>query len=258
MPDPLETAKAASGAIEEVARTTGKAIDAGRETARWLDGKVGQIIADVIGVTVGDNLSATRQVRQIRLRERVIETAWEAQKRLEARGISEPITPRDKIILPLLEAAAIEDEPELQKLWAELLASALSHEEAIQRRFISVLGDITPTSAKALREYFEETPGAKVPPARELGISYVGETLDGDLYGVSIAQELGRLGLVEPALMQFMIPREPMSLTDPPSADEITVPRDYYRVVLTDFGRAFCEAVGMTAPLPTGLQKLDF
>lgn len=258
MTDPLKTAEAVAGAVEASAKTAGKVVDVVHGSGRWLEGKIGGVITDAIGFVIGDPLSAARQIRQIRLRDRVLEVAWQSQQLLESRGVEALQIPSDKVLIPLLQGASIEDDVELQKLWAELLASSMTEKDAVQRSFISVLGDLTPTGANALREYFEETPAAKTKPGHELGISYIGETMDGELYGVSVAQGLGRLGLVEPAMMQFMVPREPSHLTERhTSAAEITVPRDYYRVVVSEFGAAFCKAVGMCAPLKPAKATLD-
>ncbi|MDI1363522.1 MAG: Abi-alpha family protein [bacterium] len=218
-------------------------------SGRWIDGKLGRVIDDLIGITIGDTLSTERRARQILHAERLQTLAHQAHERLVSRGVDRVQAPPDKILIPLLDAASLEDDPELQQLWAELLASALTHEEAVRRAYVSILSELTPTAAKALRAYFLKVEDARRPPDKAPGWSYVGPTLDGDLFGVDIARDLARLGLVEPALISFMVEQEPTS-RDPHDTHsaEIVVPGDLYRVVLTDSGRAFCEAVGMSPP----------
>lgn len=74
-----------------------------------------------IGLILQDHLRSFRFRRQISLFLR-------AQDRLEAAGI-EPSTVPLKTIVPLLEGASLEDDPDLQEHWVGLLASAAASSE---------------------------------------------------------------------------------------------------------------------------------
>jgi hypothetical protein len=250
--DPSETVIAMAGAIEETAKTTGKVIDATRAAGRWFEGKLGRSLDAAIGWAIEDPLIAGRMASQIRRRERLCILAHQTQARLSQMGVSTVFQPADKIIFPLLEAASLEDDPSLQELWAKLLARAVAGEDGIERVYISILADLTPVGALALRDYFMKTEDAMKPPYKEPAYRYSPGSLDGDLYGVGTSGLLFRLGLVEPASMIFDVVQDVVSGGSfghssevEPLKNEIAVPGDLYRVWLTDLANDFCQAVGM-------------
>src|ERR1022692_5214441 len=72
--------------------------------------------AEQIGGMWTDGLAARRTIRGIKLMKKV-------QRVIDEAGF-EPKTIPDKIWVPLLQEAALEDDDELQKLWANLFANA--------------------------------------------------------------------------------------------------------------------------------------
>jgi hypothetical protein len=248
--DPIEAITAGAGAIEETAKTAGKAIEAGRDLGSWFEGKAGQAISDAIGLVIGDPLAEARQAAQIRRHERLIILGRQSQARLSALGVEQLIPLEDKVAIPLLEAASLESDPSLQEMWANLLATALSEEDGVGRAHISILADLSPIEARALRDYYLRTPEALKPAYRERGYVIANGSMDGDLYGLHVTRGLFRLGLVEPAFMVFKVVQDVGRSHEDPETNEISVPGDLYRITMTELGEAFCRAVGMTPPEP--------
>lgn len=60
-----------------------------------------------------------------------------------------------RILLPLLESAAIEDEDSMQDLWAHLLATAATDLNSIHPGFAEVLKQLTPGEARKLTHLYD-------------------------------------------------------------------------------------------------------
>jgi hypothetical protein len=99
-----------SGAIEETAKTTGKAFDLIRDSARP--------IADAYGLIIGDQIHAARH-------RRLDAITRKTRQILKDRDLSEAAEVAEQIAIPLLEAAQGEPREEMQDLWARLLANAM-------------------------------------------------------------------------------------------------------------------------------------
>ena len=247
----MDTFKASADALEETAKTAGKVIDASRDLGGWLDGRLSKAIDDVIGLALADKLAYSRAEALIRRRERLTILARQSKLRLEALGVNCITVPQDKVLAPLLEAASLEDDPTLQEMWANLLATAMQDDtEDLARVYVSILTSLSPVGALAFKDYILGTKGAVSPPVKERGIEIEKGSLNGDNYGVDVARELFRLGLVEPAGLSFLVAKA----EDPRYADryesesfEVHIPGDLYRVKLTDLARRFAEAVGVVA-----------
>lgn len=138
-----------SKVIEEIAKTTGKAIDAGRELAGFLSKYVGGSVREAMGIAE-DKLKYMRWERQIRLIER-------ASSFLAERGLQNPTrTVRLQIAIPLIQGASLEEDDWLQDRWAVLLvnaADAAFHTE-VRRAFISILEELTPLDASLLEKIY--------------------------------------------------------------------------------------------------------
>lgn len=139
-------------AIEEVAKTTGKAIDAGRELGGFLSKYIGGSLEQAMGI-VEDKFKYMRWERQVRLIER--SNQYLAQKKLQQpiRGV--PL----QIAIPLIQGGSLEEDDWLQDKWAALLVNAAdstSHTE-VRRAFISILEDLTPLDAQVLEKIYLST-----------------------------------------------------------------------------------------------------
>src|SRR5262245_48163088 len=119
-------------AIEETAKTVGKAIDAVRDGSRALAPTIG----DIYGILIGDKVSAART-------RRLDEITRETKRILQDRNVKEQQELPEDIAIPLLEAAQGEPRKEMQKLWAQLLANAMDPSRA---------GDVRPEFIETLKQ----------------------------------------------------------------------------------------------------------
>ncbi len=144
--DPVsETAKA----VQEVAKVTGKAIDAGATFGGFISQYVAGSIEQGMGI-FEDKLKYMRWERQVRLMQR-------AEQLLKETGLSQPtrVIPL-KLAIPLLEAASLEDDDYLQDLWARLLVNGAngSSRVSLQRAYISTLEQLNTLEAIILQKIY--------------------------------------------------------------------------------------------------------
>jgi hypothetical protein len=140
-----ETAKAA----QEIAKTTGKAIDAGQRFGTFISKYVAGSIEEGMGI-VEDKLKYMRWERQLRLMQRADQLLIEA-------GLTHPTRAVQlKLAVPLLAAASLEEDDLLQDLWARLLVNAANAQSHItlHRAYISVLEQLTPLEAFILQKIY--------------------------------------------------------------------------------------------------------
>src|SRR5207302_1314472 len=97
-------------AIQEVAKTTGAALELTGKAGAYVGWVLGTVPADLVGVLGGDWLA------QVRIRN--LARYWERTKEiLGDRGMTETTAVSPSIAVPLLQAAADESREELQELW---------------------------------------------------------------------------------------------------------------------------------------------
>lgn len=252
MTDPFEAAAEGGKAVQEVAKTTARAIESGEKIGVWFEGKIGEPLEAAIGWALTDNLLAARAARQIKHRERLILLARRSQSRLEALGVTQIVDVPEKVAEPLLRAAVLEEEPELQELWARLLATTLTEEAELYRVFVGILEQVTATDARVLSEYYGRTPAAvekdRFTPS---GVRHSTYSLSGTNFDPTNVRNLYRLGLIEPSIVTFEVLQDFQGGGYGSSAKgeprDIELPGDLGRVQVTELGEAFCKAVGMTA-----------
>ncbi|HYN07178.1 MAG TPA: Abi-alpha family protein [Vicinamibacterales bacterium] len=162
------------------------------------------------------------------------ETAVATQEMLDAAGII-PVPAPMRILIPLLDYASFEEDAELRRKYAALLANAVSPGPAnrILPGYAEILRQLTPDEARIL-DYFYDTwkrgPGAGVPLITgNLKISEVDTRL--------FLSDLARLRLIEgqdtaPKMGSF-IPESPYDL-----------------IQLTSVGASFVEACRPPQPTP--------
>ncbi|MCC8957628.1 DUF4393 domain-containing protein [Bradyrhizobium sp. Pear77] len=86
---------------------------------------------------------------------------------LRERDLAEAAPIAEQIAVPLLEAAQGDPRPEMQELWATLLANAMdpSRRDEVREEFISTLKRLHPTDALILKTMSERFPDRDwVPP----------------------------------------------------------------------------------------------
>lgn len=143
-----ETAKA----TQEVAKTTGQAITAGRELGQFLGRVFGGTITQAVGV-VEDQLVMFRQARQLRLAKRYDEI------RRELGYNSESSVPYN-FGVALIQAASLEQDDVIQDAYARLLARAMSGEVQARRAYVSILEDLGPLEVRLLDLIYRASPDA--------------------------------------------------------------------------------------------------
>lgn len=135
--------------IEEIAKTTGKAIDAtskaGQFIAKYLDGPLEQ----AFGI-FKDKLTYIRWERRVRLMDR-------ASDFLRQRGLMRPTRSVPmSILVPVLQLGSMEEDNDLQDLWAQLLVTAGDANSGIvvEPAFIGILQNLSSRDAIILDKLY--------------------------------------------------------------------------------------------------------
>jgi len=104
--------------------------------------------AEELGGILQDSLKVRRFARQLKL--------YKETQRLIVEAGFEPHRVPDNIAIPLLNAATLEDDDELQRRWAALLANAASPENSITPLFCDLLQQLSRDDALALDAIYRE------------------------------------------------------------------------------------------------------
>src|SRR5258708_20414433 len=130
-----------SRAVEEPAKSAGKAMDLVRDGAH----AISRPVANIYGLLIGDQIEASR--------ERNLDAiSRKTKKILVDRDLSETSPVTEQIAIPLLEAARGETREEMQTLWAQLLANSMdpARRKDVRPGFIDVLRHFHPVDAVRL------------------------------------------------------------------------------------------------------------
>lgn len=132
-------------AVQEVAKTTGKAIDLFCSAGGFLDDVFGDSLRQFGGV-ISDRF---RYVRYRHLLS-IVDKVQQIHGRRAVDGKWLPVPPQ--FVLPLLDGASSEAEPTVQDLWAGLIANATDPTRAlhIKKVFLEILRGLEPLDAKLL------------------------------------------------------------------------------------------------------------
>ena len=136
-------------AVQEVAKAAGKAVDVVHDTGAFLAQHVDGVLAQVVGM-LSDHLKYVRGVRLIRLGQRF-------QQELLANGGAAAVRKLPlNFAVEALEQGAMEQNDELQDIWARLLANAVdATSEVLPRRaYISIIKDLSPLDALVLEQIY--------------------------------------------------------------------------------------------------------
>ena len=136
-----ETAKAA----QEIAKTTSKALDVTEKVGGFVAKVIGEPVECAVGM-LSDKLRFMRWERQIRM----VDKCEEIIKKRKIEGRLRPVPP--KLALPIMENASLEENDQLQDLWANLLSSALdpSFMEPVRSAFIDIIKQLEVIDAHIL------------------------------------------------------------------------------------------------------------
>lgn len=149
MSEESEAVKEAAKAAQEVAKTVSKGIDASRDMGGFVSKFVSGPLEQGIGI-IEDKLKYIRWERQQRL-------IMRAEEFMREKGLSNPDRPIPvKNAVPLLEYATLEEDDNLQDLWAMLLVNGTNSATGIrmERSFIEILGQISSLEAKILEAIY--------------------------------------------------------------------------------------------------------
>lgn len=141
MPDDLgnsllstAVAKAVETGVEETFKLLHTLLDAPL-------GEAGEYLRQVIA----DRRAARRHTLLAKVGEKIHEVGFE------------PRSVPDTVIIPLLEAATLEDEPTLQDMWANLLANAADPRKCVivTGQYVSILRELSASDASFFKRYVE-------------------------------------------------------------------------------------------------------
>jgi hypothetical protein len=135
---------------DEQAKLGQELVKAVRDTSGYFTGILGDLPKDLIGLLIGDRVKAKRIERQAALWHRT-------REHLRDRGVDDPEPPSLKYAIPILEAAADEENEELQDLWSRLLAAAMdpNRRDAMRQSFIAAVKRMDPIDALVLKAISE-------------------------------------------------------------------------------------------------------
>src|SRR5687768_13852787 len=130
--------------VEEVAKAVAETAKFGTQTVKTTEkilGFVSKVIKEPAEITsgiIGDRLRLFRWERQVAYTDKV-------NGLLSARGVTETKAVLPKFALPIIENASLEDDDDLQALWAKLMANAMDPKSqvSLQMSFIDILKNLT-------------------------------------------------------------------------------------------------------------------
>ena len=136
---------------QEVAKTTRAGIEATEKLGGFVARITNEPVEAIMGI-FGDRLKFMRWERQLRLYDR-------EQEILHQRGVGNHLrTVPPKLALPIVENASLEEDDELQDLWANLLASALdpNFKGVVRSAFIDIIKQLEVTDVHVLDAIHKE------------------------------------------------------------------------------------------------------
>ncbi len=220
-------------AIEKAAEALSKAIDLLRDLAPFLRRVLGDSLESFGGI-LSDWASYFRYKNLLAIRDRV--EAIHVKRNLQGKAL--PIPPRYAI--PLIEAASLEDDPDIRTLWANLIANATDPNTHLKlaKIHIDTLKAFEPLDAAIMDHLYRNWAHTlMVPEEAPENADTISEALDCDPEEVKISlQNLYRLGcLIDTA-------GEAVFDTEFPYVIGLRVnnPRSNFR--LSHFGRSLYEA----------------
>lgn len=158
-----ETVQAVSNAVGEGSKALGKIIDAGGKLAQYFDAMLRER-----GGIAEDNMKLRRLANRLKLYDK-------AEKLLRERGLDGPTREVPvKFALPLVTYATLEEDEELQDIWAQMLANAVDASSKVELRttYIDILKDLTTSDAQILSKIGKLSDSdlpQEYPPAIETG-----------------------------------------------------------------------------------------
>jgi Abortive infection alpha len=249
--DEIEAITESAKAVQEAANLGGKTIEALRGAGGWLDRIFGRGIEDTVALYWSDRIRARRVEAAIYDWERLTELMRKVEDRLKNRGVCTLRSVPPKVALALIENATVEYEEDLHTLWAKLLATSLdSASDQIEKKYVSILSELTSNDAKTLKSLYAEW---VKPRERWKSRTLVLRSFQ-DIearYDEAAIMTLSRLGLVAASIVEFQT-YDPLFRTrdgEPVFGDRYPAREETVRAVgdldsveFTPLGESFCKA----------------
>ena len=158
---------------DEQAKLLQELIKAARDTSGYFADIFGETPKDLFALLVGDRVKAKRIERLAMLWQRT-------RERLREREIAEPEPPSLKYAIPLLQAAADEENEEMQDLWSRLLAAAMDPKRpnAMRQSFIQTVKQMDPMDALVFKVIRDNGNGPWIPSGRDVIAGKLGCSID--------------------------------------------------------------------------------
>lgn len=230
MSEPEEIAKA----IQESAKLGTKGLEIADKAGSFLSTVFKEPINEISGMV-------TDKLRFIRWK-RMVEMSEEVSGILEQKQIYDTRAVPPKLALPIIEEASLEDDPDLQRLWNNLLANAMnpSFNDEIRYGFIEMIKQITGIEAKLLNMFYEtlKREGKLLPLSNIFNYSLSKEqitklmNISDDIYAISV-NNLMRMQLLSPAILKGGVKM---------GSEPLTIYKGIDAVTLTPLGVKFIEA----------------
>jgi len=137
-------------AVQEVAKTSGKLVEATEKVGGFISKIIGGASTQVGGI-LEDWAKFYRYKNLLRIADKV--EAIHAQRKIEGKTI--PLPPRTAI--PMLESASLEDDEILQKVWAQLIANSTdpNFKESFHPGYIEIIRQMSPNEAIILDAFLK-------------------------------------------------------------------------------------------------------
>ncbi len=134
-----------SKAVQEVAKTTGKAIEAAERVGKFLSTIFGGALGEV-GDIAHDWARYYRYKNLLKIQDKVEAIIW--KRKIEGKTI--PIPPRYAV--PLIQNASQEDDETLQEMWAGLIANSMDPGKRlnVKKVYINILSSLEPLDLQIL------------------------------------------------------------------------------------------------------------
>ena len=145
----IETAKA----TQEVAKTTGQALEIAHKVSAFVSRFIGGPLEQGFGM-IEDRLKYRRWEAMVKLVDHANHFMAERGSRMRFRPV--PLN----VAIPIFEAASLEENDDLQALWARLLVNAADAESGIEvkRGLVSILQDFSQMEARLLQAIHDAPP----------------------------------------------------------------------------------------------------
>ena len=153
---------------QEIAKTTGQGFQCVQKIGKFLSQFIGGPLEQGFGI-IEDKLKYLRWERQIRLIDRTHAFMDERGSQMRFRPV--PLN----VAIPIFERASLEEDDDLQDLWARLLVNAADADSGIQvrRGFVSILQDFSQMEARLLQAIHDAPPMKGGIPTKGLPDGYL-------------------------------------------------------------------------------------